>query len=177
MNEERVIVRQAVEADAAEIARVHVAAWRAAYKDLLPAELLANLSEERRREWWGQMLEANLPENGMFVAEVDQALVGFVLVWPAREVDPKQNWGEVSAIYLLESEWGKGTGWRLWQAADDFLKAADYETIMLWVLDGNERAIQFYEKIGFVQDSSPQGVKLEQLGDVTVRELRYLRNR
>lgn len=174
MDQDDIIIRKARLADAAEIAHVHVVAWQSAYKGLLPADLLSSLSEERRRDWWQQMLEADLPENGIFVAENDQAIAGFVLAWPAREVDPGHNWGEISAIYLLESEWGKGSGWRLWQAADEFLKSADYDTIMLWVLDGNEQAIRFYEKIGFVQDPSPQGIKLEQLRDVTVRELRFV---
>ncbi len=177
MDQDQIVIRKAQLADTAEIAHVHVVAWQSAYKGLLPADLLASLSEERRRNWWQQMLEADLAENGIFIAQMNDEIVGFVLAQPARDLEPGKKWGEVNAIYLVEEAWGRGIGGRLWQAALEFLKSGNYETIMLWVLDGNERAIRFYEKIGFVQDRSPQGVKLEQLRDVTVRERRYSFNR
>jgi GNAT superfamily N-acetyltransferase len=47
------------------------------------------------------------------------------------------------ALYVRADVYGKGVGYRLMRAAID--EAAAY----LWVLDGNGRAIAFYERQGF----------------------------
>jgi len=46
----RVVVRDAVFADAPAIGRVHVAAWAGAYAGLMPAAYLAALDEQQQAE-------------------------------------------------------------------------------------------------------------------------------
>ena len=45
-------LRWATEADAREVAVVHVDSWRAAYANLIPSEVLAALSVEQRTAGW-----------------------------------------------------------------------------------------------------------------------------
>jgi len=54
-----VMVRRATPADAAGIARVHVDAWRATYRGIVPDEHLDALSYEGRQGMWSRILEAN----------------------------------------------------------------------------------------------------------------------
>ena len=174
MSKSSLVCRRAEPKDAAEIAKVHVASWRSAYKDLLPFDLLAGLSIDVRRAGWEQILKSSDPRSTSFVVEKEGKIVGFTHVGRAARVDRMMNWGEIYSIYLIEDVWGQGAGSRLMQQALYFLKWAEYDVVQLWVLDGNGRANQFYERCGFKLDDSEQGVKLEQLGDVTVREHRYL---
>jgi len=51
-----VAVRQATIDDAGDIAVVHVATWRAAYRGLMPQSLLDGLSVEARTAVWRRIL-------------------------------------------------------------------------------------------------------------------------
>ncbi|MBE6658012.1 MAG: GNAT family N-acetyltransferase [Ruminococcaceae bacterium] len=78
------------------------------------------------------------------------------------------NTGEVYAIYVLAAYHGQGIGYRLMTAAMEQLSA--YDRIALWVLRGNERAIRFYERVGFSFDGTVLPVMLGTPNE----ELRYL---
>jgi len=58
----------------------------------------------------------------------------------------------------------------MWAIALDTLARKETRSVSLWVLEGNQRAIHFYERQGFDFDGS---VKVETLmPDVELRELR-----
>jgi hypothetical protein len=64
-----VFVRKAKLGDEASIARVHVAAWKAAYTEFMDSEFLNSLSIVRRKEIWENALRQ--PGRGKYlVAEV-----------------------------------------------------------------------------------------------------------
>ena len=50
-------IRAATPADARAIAEVHVASWRVGYRGLVPDEVLAAHSVEKRTEQWEELLE------------------------------------------------------------------------------------------------------------------------
>ena len=50
------MIRPARDGDAARLAEIHVAAWRRGCRDILPAELLAGVSIDRRTRDWSQWL-------------------------------------------------------------------------------------------------------------------------
>jgi hypothetical protein len=50
------LIRAAQIEDAKQIAEVHVASWRAAYRGILPDSMLDNLSVEKRTELWQERL-------------------------------------------------------------------------------------------------------------------------
>ena len=76
--------------------------------------------------------------------------------------------GEVYAIYLLEEYQGRGIGYRLMCEACEKLKT--YDRIALWVLEGNEKAIRFYERFGFRFDGASAEISLGS----PARELRMI---
>ena len=169
----RLNVRRAVIGDAAGISHVHVEAWRSAYAGLLPAPLLANLDVERRLTYWTHELESSRStNNAAWILEQDGRVVGFANFGPCRDAD-RQAPGdrELYAIYLLDSQWGRGHGRAL--ATEAFAGLPDEATsVSLWVLAGNERAIRFYRSLGFEFDGT---VRHEVLGGIEVVERRYVR--
>ena len=157
------------------LGRIHVASWRAAYVDLIPASVLAELSVEARAEMWRRILKATRPQL-VWVAEHSHAeprIVGFVSAQAVRDEDlDRRSVGEVYAIYTLEEVWGRGVGRALMVAALKDLRAAGFREVVLWALAGNERAGQFYQRMGFELDGAR---KLEAMGDATLEEVRYRR--
>lgn len=168
------LIRQPKPEDAPTLAEIHVTSWQAAYRGLLPDELLANLSVSQRMRFWQRSI-AEQPET-IWVGAVgkdddeNDRLVGFVHFGPSRDDDADpQCCAEIYAIYLASDCWGKGYGAALWEKARQSLQA--YDEIMLWVLKGNNRAIRFYEQAGFYADG---GEKTENYRDqATLHELRY----
>jgi len=142
-------LRLATVADAEAIARVHVRAWQESYRELLPAELLAGLSVERRRQAWERELANPVKVPGILIAEVTGEVVGFAAAGPARE--PAGGYaGELYAIYLLAAYQGRGHGRALFAAAIRALAAQGMTSMMLWVLRDNPTR-GFYGHLGGVE--------------------------
>ncbi|WP_026370348.1 GNAT family N-acetyltransferase [Kallotenue papyrolyticum] len=165
-------VRQATFADAAAIAAVHVASWRAAYAGLLPDTLLQNLSVEQRTQQWQQALTNTSTE--VYVYTADQTIVGFVACGPSRDEDVDQEpVGEIYAIYLEPASWDKGYGAALLSTALDALKKRGFASATLWVLHNNQRAMRFYTRADFQPDGATKEDTLP--GGIVVHEVRYRR--
>ncbi|HEP1818390.1 TPA: GNAT family N-acetyltransferase [Streptococcus suis] len=125
-------------------AYVHWKSWQEAYADLLPQEFLKNTYTLERCQDWA----VRYPQN-ILVALVDEQVVGFACYGASSQED-LQEAGELYALYVLADYYDQGIGYQLMQAALEKLQS--YETVSLWVLEGNTRAIAFYEKIGFQFD-------------------------
>lgn len=141
-------VREAVPADAAALARVHVDTWRTAYAGILPDEFLAGLSYLNSESNWSQALTAIRPGESVLVAETAAgAIVGFANGAPERESDPLFR-GEIYSIYLLAAYQRMGVGRRLFTALAQRLRQDGLESFLLWVLKDNLPARRFYEALG-----------------------------
>ncbi len=146
-------IRPARVDDAPGIAAIHVASWRAAYQGLLPQALLDELSVESRTALWQRLLARSA--RATFVCEKDGQLQGFIDVAAARDEDLESAvYAEINAVYLLPDIWGGGHGRRLVERACSVLRQQNYEHVVLWVLDSNERAIAFYRALGFAADGA-----------------------
>ena len=85
----------------------------------------------------------NWPQNTLLL-KVDGKSVGFACVGKSKDTDGAD---EVIAIYLLKEYQGKKLGCALLKEA--ISRLSDSRKIVLWVLQGNDRAIRFYQKFGF----------------------------
>jgi GNAT superfamily N-acetyltransferase len=162
------LCRDATREDAAAIGSVHVAAWRAAYDGLMPAEFLAALDPEHARRRWEQWLATG---GSLLVVESNGAVAGFCLYGCSRDPDATAAVGEVIAINLHPAFWRQGLGRALLVAAASRLRAAGFTEATLWVLEGNQRARRFYETLGW----QPDGVERVEthLTGSPLPELRY----
>lgn len=163
-----IVVEPACDADVEGIAEVHVAAWQRAYQGLLPAEVLAAQSVERRTEaWTSQLRDAGV---AAWVSRDSRGIInGFVAAGASRDADAEPSTGEVYAVYVHPDAWGSGAGHALVSSASASL-ADDYEAATLWVLAGNDRACRFYERQGWRPDGSQRE---EARGAAVVNEARY----
>jgi ribosomal protein S18 acetylase RimI-like enzyme len=153
MRARRVQMRKAIEADAGAIAAVHLASMQEAYRTLLPAEVLARIDARDRTERWREHLAGGTTVT--MLAEVGGEPVGFAAFGSYRdeEVSPGTV-GEVMAIYVHPAAWGRGIGSALMREALDRLRSDGFADVLLWVIEGNRQAIEFYERFGFVRDGS-----------------------
>ena len=143
----KIHVREAVPADAAAIARVHVDTWRTAYVDILPADFLAGLEYANSEAVWSAAMATDRPGVSLLIAETaEDEVVGFAYSAPEREGDPLYR-GEIFAIYVLQAYQGQGVGRRLFSAAARRLHKAGFDAFLLWVLKDNLSARRFYESV------------------------------
>ena len=161
-------IRAAVPEDASGIARVHVDAWRVAYRGLIDQVLLDDLDIGQRAQQWRGLLE-NAPY-GIVVGEVREQIAGWATFGAGRD-DGDAHLGELKGLYIHPDEWSTGIGHALIVHVESELCHAGYSEAYLWVLRGNERAIRFYERHGWSADG---GEKLEKVADgAALHQLRH----
>ncbi len=134
-------------ADAAEIARVHVATWRTAYRGLLPDDFLDSLSEPGYEARWVRAISD--PGIRVYVAEESEKVVGFASGGRERAGEPEFS-GELYALYVLDEAQGRGHGRQLVRAVVDGLRETGLPNMIVWVLRDNPNARRFYERLGGV---------------------------
>jgi GNAT superfamily N-acetyltransferase len=162
------VIRLSTVEDSDELAALHVAAWRAAYRGIIPDDHLDRLSVERNAERRRQRFAGPPLPGAELVAEVDGRLAGFVGYGSPRDPVP-DDWGELWVINLHPEFWRQGIGSRLFRAAEDGLRDLGYRRGYLWVLEDNQRAIDFYCSRGWPPDG---GTKLGVDFDPPLNELR-----
>ena len=133
-------------------AYVHWKAWQEAYASLLPQEFL----QERRTLDSCRQQAFAYPQNTL-VAIIEEKVVGFSCYGQSNSSDLSDA-GEVYALYVLADYYHQKIGYQLLQAT--FEKLSAYNKIVLWVVEGNHRAISFYEKVGFSFDGAKKVVEL-----------------
>lgn len=171
MNDSSYVVRSAVTGDVEALAVLMVESWQFAYEGLMPADFLMNLSVQERADSLRRVLESNaasdLQDTRLVVsADKPDEILGVCSFGPDRTDD---SVGEVYALYVSPTVIGSGLGRFLMQDAAAQLSEFGFSEIFLWVLEGNDRAIRFYEKAGF---SLTGETKIEELQGARLRELR-----
>ncbi len=124
--------------DAPAIAQVHVASWRAAYPDIVPAEVLAALDEQEFEARWQSRL-AERPPLLILVAERQGQVCGFASGGAVREGVPPYD-AELYALYLLPSAQRQGIGRALFARVADALHKEGREHLLLWAFRENAAA-------------------------------------
>lgn len=141
-----IAIRRAVPDDAEALAHLHLDVWDDAYTGLMPQEILdarrTNVAE--RVERWRAILEQDA---STLLAEGPDGLVGFVSTGLGRDNDVNTGL-ELMALYVRAASWGTGVGYAL------FEETVGDRAAYLWVLEGNDRAIRFYERQGFRRDGA-----------------------
>lgn len=166
-------LRRAVEGDAEAIAALHIRSWQCAYRGQLPDRFLDHLSNEldaRIDFWRTHIATSQSGRHEIWVVDVDAQLRGFAALGPARG-DQNDSASELYAIYIDPDRWRGGLGRELLSLATDRFVARGNSVAILWVLESNLRARQFYERAGWTFDG---GTKTENLPDGTqLHEVRY----
>lgn len=132
-------IRPAGPDDMAAIAALQAASWRDSYRGLLSDSYLQHeVSADLLRHW--QSVEPR-DQDVVLVAEQAGAVVGFIAVWCDGEP-------MIDNLHVLPDQRSQGTGRKLMQAAAASLMAGGRDSAYLWVLEGNDGALRFYEALG-----------------------------
>ena len=150
MSDGTTAIRPAAVADAAAIAKVHVASTLSTYRGIMPDDYLDSIDvsewEQRRR---GQLADPGVREFS-YVALDHEQIVGWAVGGPERsgDKDYKDYKGELYAIYLIQEHQSRGIGRQLTAAVARRLIDAGLTSMLVWVLSENIAARRFYEALG-----------------------------
>jgi GNAT superfamily N-acetyltransferase len=142
----RIDLRDATVQDAAALAALNVASWRAAYAHMMPEAFLARIDMVA----WEQRLSARFADAAQFtiVACAGGRRLGFVTAGPIRDEPPARG-GEVYALYVDPARTCHGVGSVLLEAAATRLGGSGFSRASLWVFTRNRNARYFYEHRGW----------------------------
>ncbi|MGH2852261.1 MAG: GNAT family N-acetyltransferase, partial [Solirubrobacteraceae bacterium] len=143
-------LRDASAGDAAAMAALLAAAWRAGYRGIVPDDLL----ELDVAEWEAHLaapVEAGV--NTIVAVDEHDRVVGFSRFGPDPD-DPDPGAGYIASIYVDPASAGGGIGQRLVESAVERLAADGRDRVTLWVFRENARARALYERLGFVEDGA-----------------------
>jgi GNAT superfamily N-acetyltransferase len=150
-------LREARRGDELRVAELHVRSWQEAYDGLMPVEFLAALDPRERAERYtfedAEGPTTLLALDGDGAPPGQEALLGFASFGPSRDEDLPDH-GEIGALYVDPDRHRGGIGRLLMAEVRRRLAADGYTDAFLWVLDGNDRARQFYEREGWVADGA-----------------------
>lgn len=145
---------------AGELGQLHWKVWEETYRGLIPDAYLDTFTPEKWTE------KARRDTLSSFLLFADGELAGFASCSdPARESVPVPEASEIVAFYLLRKFQGQGLAGALMRHCLDFCTRPN---VVLYVLEGNEKAAGFYRHMGF----EPTGrIQLDHTPYGTLRDL------
>ncbi|MDP5226380.1 MULTISPECIES: GNAT family N-acetyltransferase [Arthrobacter] len=162
------LIRQATPDDADVLVRMHTAAHEECYAHLLPPEFFAGRRASLPERIEGRRPHLDSTDPRLLAFDEAGALVGFADAGPSRD-DDRPGVYELYGLYVLARAYGTGLGARLLSLA-----VRDEPVVDLWAAIGNERALAFYRKHGFVETGATKDLGGEW---VPMRALRMTRTR
>ena len=170
-------VRTGRPTDAPAVGLVHAYVWQHELADLLPREILDQLTGPVFGNAWRRSLESPpTPRHRLLVATAGPQVVGYVSLGPADEPDLDTGTTGVLLDGGVHPEARRqGHGSRLLNAAVDTLRAAVEEigTVVVWVRADATAARAFLQAAGFEPDGAWRDRSLDD-ESVTVREVRLV---
>jgi GNAT superfamily N-acetyltransferase len=169
-----VSVRPAGPDDAAELGRIQVDTWRAAYRDVVPEAVLAGLSADGAAQSWRAAIVAPPSRRHHVLVAMEQDWrVGFVAIGPAEDLepdDPEPLQTAAIAVILVEPRWGRrGHGSRLLAAAIDSTLEDGMTRAIAWLPEGDTVTRDFLVSAGWAPDGLARAL------DTGAGELREIR--
>ncbi len=144
MGETLITIRDARESDAEAIAEVHDAAWRHAYRGIIPGRELERMIARRGPTWWRSAI---VRRSRLVVLDFDDAIGGYAS-YGRNRVPALAYGGEIFELYIAPEFQGLGFGKRLFSAARKDLAEHGYASFLVWALAENEQALGFYRRLG-----------------------------
>jgi GNAT superfamily N-acetyltransferase len=169
--------------DVDDIARIQVAAWRAAA--LLPEQALDALdADDLSLVWAGAILNPPTPGHQLLVAVdgVPGEVVGYAAIGPCADPDADAVTGELLALEIDPALTRAGHGSRLMAAAADHARAAGISTWVTWCPLADEARRAFLQSSGWGPDSAYRDIQVGWAGagdgaddePIVVREVRMV---
>jgi len=142
-------IRKATPKDAKSISYI----WEVVCAERIYTSVDKAFTTQQEREYISSLSK----REAIFVAEVDIKIVGFQTLdlW-SKILNSFRHVGIVGTFILPELR-GKGISYFLANKTFDFVRANDYKKLVIYVRKGNERAIKFYQNLGFIIKGELEG--------------------
>lgn len=143
-------IRKANQKDAEMLSKLGRKTFLEAHERSAPADVLAIYMQQKNSV---EILIKELadPLIHYYILEYEGQPVGYskiIFNYPCESVSEK-NITKLDRIYLLEALNGKGLGFKLYQFNVELAKKNDQIGMWLYTWTENQKAIQFYSKVGF----------------------------
>ena len=135
---------------------LHVATWELTYrKHAGEAWYRERLAAHAARDWREIVRSQTAGGGGVLTARCDGRVVALCQYGPTEDHDhDSAQVGQIQRLYVHPAHQGAGIGRSLLGASVDRLRHAGGQTATLWVLEVDERARAFYERLGWKRDGA-----------------------
>jgi GNAT superfamily N-acetyltransferase len=146
-------IRKAGKNDASDLGRLHIEGWRASYGGIVDQTYLDALDVEKRAADWQRWFDEGKMDV-LLALDPENKPCGFAsfgkLKTPVPGMSPIRPLytAEIYAIYILPTHWRQGIGRELLKQASLSLRNIKHRSLCLWVIQKNERAVEFYKSLG-----------------------------
>lgn len=162
-------VRLARTSDVDDVAGVQIRAWRSAYADLLPADVIDNLDASDIALEWGRALLMPGAHRLLVAVDEDGSVVGAASVGPSADPDARDA-GEIELFVIDPDHRGRGHGSRLLHACVDLLAQSGHVEALTWIPLADEPRRAFLLSAGWGPDSAYRDLSV--FGEQVIREVR-----
>ena len=144
-------VRDVTATDVADVARVHLAAWRAAYRGILSETLLERTGQADFERTWREILQR--PERTDLAVWQDRRLRGYISFGPVDDrYGDSPATGEIYGLYVHPDHWAGGAAQQLLDEAIRQMQERGYAQAIVWTMRDFALARRFYTRNGFCLD-------------------------
>ncbi len=138
--------------DARHVASIQVRAWQTAYRGIIDPGTLRDLRPIAKTRKWLRRLQQG---QDAWVCQSDGKILGYSLIGPGGDRDLEQGFaGEVFALYVDPQMQGRGVGRALLARSFAELERHGFLWAVVWVLEANDPARRFYERVGLQADGA-----------------------
>ena len=161
-------VREAISGDRKAISDLHVQSWRRAYRGILPDGYLDQAVEGEFAARWATIFDRGDARDLLLVADDDGQLAGFLYAFRCDDAGGY----ELDNLHIAPVFQGRGVGTALMRDASRHLVARGAKSVVLYVIEGNDAACRFYERLGG-RALAPVAKTLGSLGAVSAIPFRW----
>jgi len=134
--------------DAPDIAHLQTRSWQDSYRGSWTDHYLDHEAPQERLSTWTGRFETPNDKQLVLLARAGEQLCGFACTY----LDHDPQWGAfMDNLHVLKEYQKRGIGRALMEATAKELIQREQKRMYLWVLETNEKAILFYEKLGGVR--------------------------
>lgn len=138
------VIRDAVDNDIDNIAKLYISNWKETYKGLLSEDYLDGLTQEYGVKKWLKYFKEG---SRIFVAYEENEFLGFVA---CKKDDDEEHYWYLDSLHVTKASRGKGIGTKLIYKVGQYALKHGYKCMSICIVKGNDNAKMIYEKLGAV---------------------------
>ena len=162
------VFRKARQEDAQQVAALHTISWQQNYRGIFSDYYLDHEVPPNRIKVWKDRLTHPSKNQYVLLAEEKGTIVGFVCAYLNQDA----TYGTyLDNLHVSAKMQGSGIGTHLMGKLANELKTLTKQGIYLWVVEGNDLAINFYDNL---KGKALDTVKADDIGDAPFLKIRYV---